>query len=265
MSIGLIVEFHIPKFNHPAMKTNCTQQLKFRGPCFSLLLLISINVLAQPGLNLYADFGSNNVSRGLFIKSAALGYYKFGKNTVETGFQADLKNYNNQVFPGYIIDASRDLRIKNAYMAINGFYTSTITSEIIRESNLGCLLKIKFSHFEMALGTNLRTFSFRQSGITNYAIEKNSSKIHEASNLMYSFSYNLKPAENRWNAGMTITNFDYFTIYQETNPMINLHGSFKINSPLSLYAQTWYKIAGASNLEVNYFGFYIKTGMIWNF
>jgi hypothetical protein len=265
MLIGLIVEFHIMKFKQPAMKTTCTQQMKFRGPCFSLLFLISINVMAQPGLNLYADFGSNNVSHGLFIKSAALGFYKFGKNNLETGFQADLKNYGIHGFSGYTLNASRDFTIKDMLIEIHGFYITTISSPIIRESNLGGLVKIKFNHFEMALGTNLRTFSFRQSVLTNYVIEKKSSKIHEASNLMYSFSYNLKPTESRWNAGMTVTNFDHFTIYQETNPMINLHGSYKINAPVSLYAQAWYKIAGASNLEVNYFGFYIKTGMIWNF
>jgi hypothetical protein len=247
------------------MKTTCIKQMNYGVTLLSLLLLTGINIMAQPGINVYADMGSNNVSHGLFIKSAALGFYKFGKISLETGFQTDLKNYSIQGFSGYKLDASRDFTIKGISMGIQGFYTTTISSGIIRESNLGGLLSMKFNHFEMTLGTNFKTFSFRQSGIKDYQIEKNTSKIHEANNLMYSFSYNLKLSENRWNAGMTITNFDHFTIYQETNPMVNLHGSYKVKSQVRLYAQAWYKIAGASNLEINYFGFYLKTGMIWNF
>jgi hypothetical protein len=239
--------------------------MNYRVPFLSLFLMFSIKVMSQSGLNIYADMGSNNVSHGLIIKSAAIGYYKFGKNSVGTGFQTDLKNYNKHGFSGYTIDASREYIFKGISLAINGFYTTTISTSIIRESNAGGMLRMRFNHFEMVLGTNLRTYSVRQRGITDYEIEKNNTKIHEVSNLMYSFSYNLKPAKNSWNAGISVTNFDHFTIYQETNPMINLHGSYKVKSPVSLYAQAWYKIAGASNLEVNYFGFYIRTGIIWNF
>jgi hypothetical protein len=239
--------------------------MKHRVPFLSFSLLLSLNVMAQPDLNVYTDMGSNNVSHGLFIKSAGILNYKFGKNSVETGFQADLKNYSKNGFTGYIIDGSREFMIKGMSLTINGFYTSTISSWIIRESNLGGLLKTRFEHFEITLGTNFRTFTLRQRGITDYEIEKNTTKVHEASNLMYSFSYNLKPYINRWNAGISVTNFDHFSINQETNPMVNIHGSYKMKSPVSLYAQAWYKIAGASNLEVNYFGFYIRTGIIWNF
>ena len=247
------------------MKTTDPKQKNYRIQIFSLLFLFSIEVVAQSGVNVYADLGTNNVSHGLFIKSAVLGNYKFGKNRLETGIQTDLKNYNKHIFSGYKLDASRDFMIKGILTEIHGFYTTTISSGIIRESNIGGMFRMRFNHFEMTLGTNLRTFSLRQSGIIVYENQKNTSKMHEAGNFMYSFGYNLKPAENRWNAGITLTNFDHFMINQETNPMINLHGSYKMNSPASLYAQAWYKIAGASNLEVNYFGFYLKTGLLWNF
>jgi hypothetical protein len=247
------------------MKTTCLKLLNYRVHLFSLFLLLSMTAASQPGLNVYTDMGSNNVSHGLFIKSAAIGSYKFDKYSLETGFQTNLKDNNKLGFSGYTIDASRYLVIKNTSLEINGFYTTTIATAILRETDLGGLVTMRFEHFEIALGTNQRTFILRQRGITNNEIETGTLKIREASNVMYSFTYNLKPAENRWNTGISVTNFDHFTIYQETNPMINLHGSYKMKMPVTLYAQAWYKIAGASNLEVNYFGFYIKSGLIWNF
>jgi hypothetical protein len=239
--------------------------MNYRVPLFPLFLLISITASSQSGLNVYTEIGSNNVSNGIYIKSVAIGSYKFGKYSLETGFQTDLKDNNKPGFSGYTFDASRYLMVKNASFEINGFYTTAITTPILRETNLGGLVTMRFSHFEMALGTNLRAYILRQRGITDYEIEKNTLKVREVSNVMYSFTYNLKPADNQWNTGITVTNFDHFTIYQETNPMINLHGSYKMKSPVTIYAQAWYKIAGASNLSVNYFGFYLKSGLIWNF
>jgi hypothetical protein len=238
--------------------------LNLRLYLISISLILSINTAAQPGLTIYTDMGSNNVSHGLFIKSTLLGQYKYRKNSVETGFQTDLKNYNRHFLSGYTIDVSRDFEIKGISLVVNGFYITTNFYGILRESNMGGLLKMKFNHFEMAFGTNFRTFTLRPGGITDYKNEKNNVKIREINNLMYLFNYNLKPADSFWNVGLSVTNFDHFTINQETNPMFNLHASYKLNLPVCLFAEAWYKIAGASNLEVNYFGFYIRTGIIWN-
>jgi hypothetical protein len=239
-------------------------KMSLRAFLISLSLISCINSAAQPGLTIYTDIGSNNVSHGLFIKSSAIGQYKFGKNILEAGFQTNLKNYNKPGFSGYTINASRNFAIKRISLGIQGFYVSIISSEIIRESNLGGFVNMKLNHFEMTLGANFRTFAFRPGGISEYEIEKKSTKLHEVGNLMYSFTYNLKPGDNRWNAGLSVTNTDHYTINQETNPMFNLHGSYKLKSPIRVFAEAWYKIAGASNLEVNYFGFYMRTGLIWN-
>ena len=239
-------------------------KMSLRAFLINLSLITCINSAAQPGLTIFSDIGSNNVSHGLFIKSSAIGQYKFGKNILEAGFQTNLKNYNKPGFSGYTINASRNFAIKRISLVIQGFYVSIISSELIRESNLGGFVNMKLNHFEMKLGVNFRTYAFRPETISEYAIDNNSTKLHETGNLMYSFTYNLKPGDNRWNAGLSVTNTDYFNINQETNPMFNLHGSYKLKSPIRLFAQAWYEIAGASNLEVNYFGFYIRTGLIWN-
>jgi hypothetical protein len=247
------------------MKTTRIKQLTFKVLFLNLSFIYGINVLAQTGVTVYTDMGSNNVSNGLFVKTATIGSYKFGKNTFETGFQADLKNSNLHGFSGYTVDFARDLVLRRSALGLHGFYTTTLSSAIMRESNIGAYLNMRFDHFEMIFGTNFRTFTLRPGSITDYQIYKNTTKIHEVNNLMYSFTYNLKPEKNRWNAGLSLTNIDHFNINQETNPMFNLHGSYKIKLPVRFYAQAWYKIAGASNLKLNYFGFYIRTGIIWNF
>jgi hypothetical protein len=81
---------------------------------------------------------------------------------------------------------------------------------------------------------------------------------------MYSFSYSIKPTTHKWNAGITVTNFDHFMINQETNPYVNLKGFFKICSPVRIFAEAWYKTAGALNMSSNYFGFLLRGGIVWN-
>jgi hypothetical protein len=241
-------------------------KLKTSGVLFILFITITgMNMAAQPGLTIYADGGKNIISDGMFIRSALLGNYKSGKNQMTAGLQTNLINGNNIVLSGFCINASREFKIKNTLLALNGFWLWTASSELLQETNYGCFISMKQKHFEWQLGTNLRTYSFRSRAMAEFPIEEGDSKIHENFNLMYSFSYNLKPSDHRWNTGLTVTNIDYFLINQETNPYINLHGSYRISSPVSLFAEAWYKNAGSLNMSTNYIGFVIRGGIKWNF
>jgi hypothetical protein len=230
----------------------------------SFLLIIGDVLIAQPGISIYTDMGSNNVSNGIFIKSAALGFYKYGKNNFETGIETNLKNNNKNGFSGYTISASRNMAIKDISFRLKGFCTLTLPSEILSETNWGALMEMRHKRFEMSIGTNFRTYNLRKKAFIGYEIDKNSTQIHEIYNLMYSFCYFLKPTDENWNMGLSVTNIDYFNINQETNPVLNLKGMYKISSPVALYVQASYKSAGVTNLELNYFGFFFRTGLIWN-
>ena len=219
--------------------------------------------MAQPRINAYTDVGKNNASDGLFIKTASLASYQFGKYNVETGFQLDLKSHNKNIFSGYRIAASREFMIKDFPIGLQGFSIWTPFSDILRENNWGILLNFRRNHFATKIGTNFRTFAYTQNAIELYEFETNT-KIHENWNLMYLFSYHLKPIENHWNIGLSVTNIDHFIINQETNPVFNFHALYQISSPLKLFAESWYKSAGAFNLNVNYFGFFFRTGIIWD-
>jgi len=230
----------------------------------SFLINICAGLFAQPGISIYTEIGSNNISKGIFIKSAVLGNYKYGKNNFETGIQTDLKNNNKTGFSGYTLSASRNMAIKDISFEIKGFFIQTVPSEILSETNWGGLLGMRHKRFDMSIGTNFRTFSLRQKSENRDEKNNSHTQIHEVNNLMYSFGYNLKPTDDNWNLGLSVTNIDHFNINQETNPVVNLHGLYKISSPVTLYLQASYKSAGVTNLVLNYFGFYFRTGIIWN-
>jgi hypothetical protein len=240
--------------------------LKISGILFILLITVArMNLSAQSGLTVYADAGDYTISDGLFMRSALLGHYRSGKNQLEAGVLTNLINSNNIVLSGYCINGSREFRIKNTFLELTGFWLWTASSELLQETNYGCFISIKQKHFEMQLGTNCRTYSFRRKAMQEFPIKEDNSKIHENFNLMYSFSYNLKPFDSRWNTGLTLTNTDHFLINQETNPYINVHGSYNVSSPVCLFAEVWYKNAGSLNMSTNYFGFVIRGGVKWNF
>ena len=230
------------------------------APLFSLICFTSV---AQSGLSVYTDAGRTNVSHGIFINSAILGYYKYGKNKVSAGFQTALKNYNNG-FSGFTLNASRIVSIKNNPIELKAFYTRTYPTEIFAETNWGILLQINHKRFEAAVGSNFRTYSFSQQAVNEYDISKKNSKIHEIYNLMYRLSYYLKPTYDNWNVCLSVTNIDYFVINQETNPVLNLSGMYKLSSPVSVYLQAWYKCSGVTNLKLNHFGYFFRAGIVWD-
>jgi hypothetical protein len=240
--------------------------LKISGAMFILILMINnLNVIAQPVLTIYSDAGKNIYSNDLYIRSVCMGNLHFGNYHLKAGLQTNLTNSNDIVVSGYRFDGSREFKIKNKILELDGFGLWTASSEILQEFNYGCFVKMTTGHFDLKVGTNFRTYSIRNNAFGIYEIENRESKIHENLNLMYSFGAYINQLNHKWNTGLTLTNIDNFMINQETNPYINLKGYFKISSPVSLFAEVWYKYAGILNLNANYFGFLIRGGVLWNF
>jgi hypothetical protein len=229
-----------------------------------LILLHCSNLKAQPGLLIYSELGRNNASAGMFIKSAAIGQFRNGKNLVETGFQLNIKHSNGSDFSGFTINAAREFIIRKIPVELHGFYTRTFYSELLGETDYGSFLKIKNNHFVMTLGTSFRTYSFRKKAVADHEMDNSHTKFHENFNLLYSINYYLRSTNEKWNVGLSITDADYFIINQDTNPFFNLLGNYKLSSSLKLNAQVCYQPAGLLNLHVDHFGIFFRTGIIWN-
>jgi len=81
--------------------------------------------------------------------------------------------------------------------------------------------------------------------------------------LLYLLGYYLKPQEHNWNVGINVTNIDYYLLNQSTNPLFYLQGEYRPTERMSLFAEAWYKSAGAFNISVNYFGYLFRSGLLW--
>lgn len=193
-----------------------------------------------------------------------MGRYCIGKNQFDAGFLFNIKTTNEKAFGGYRLQASRRLAIKSWPLDLQFFGLQTIYSNLLRETNWGAFIQKQGKHFDIRLGTGFRTFAFRNYAIKKYGIEEEATKLHENFNLIYSFGYHLKPPASNWNIGLSVTNVDYFMVNQETNPIFCLEGSYKLKDSISLLTQFWYEPAGVFNIYANYFGFFVRTGIIWN-
>jgi len=238
------------------MKTT-TQKI----PITLLFFLVSIITSAQPQVTFFTDFGGNNASPGLYFKTAALAGFRTKKNSIEAGIQTDI--IDQARFSGFTLNASQVYWIKNLPVEIQGFYTLTCPSEILIENDWGIKAIMGRSHFEMFLGTDFRSFRLRKQFLDDHDVRRESLKFHEIYNIIYSFSYQLRPRGSNWNIGLALTNADHFMIYQETNPELYLAGLYNLNTRVSVYAQAWYKSAGITNLVPNNYGFIFRTGITW--
>ncbi len=222
-----------------------------------------MDLSAQLQTSAYIDLGQNVSSDGLFLKIADLTSYQLGRNKLGGGVQIDILSNTDRVFSGFNFNLSREWSIKSFPVETRAFFMLTPFSDILRESNWGILFGIYRDHFTIKIGTEFRTFAYNQKAENSYDIDKGN-RIHENWNLMYSFSGYIKPGDSEWNIGLSLTNINNFIINQETNPLLNLRFNYKFNPNLQSYFESWYESAGALNLEVNYFGFFIRTGIIWD-
>lgn len=218
---------------------------------------------AQPHMSYYMDLGQNNISDGLYVKSVVQGGYNFNKYQVETGFQFNLKSYNNRFFSGYYLGGGRKFLINKFEFSLQGLFVYAPYLDTFRETNWGIIFKMNRQHFRMRFGTNFRTYSITRN-TSNSTVPEENIKLHENWNIMYSFSYYFMKEDRKWNIGLNITNIDYFLIYQETNPVYNVMASYRISEPLKIYLQPWYQNSGSFNLNVNYFGFFVRAGVVWS-
>jgi len=223
---------------------------------------LGFNTWAQLTLNSFVDLYEHHASNGLYLRGAGQINYSFQPFNIRAGVQCNFFNPEKRDISAFKAEFSTNFVLKRRVLDVSTFYQLSPFSELLRESNWGFLAEQKGNRFVLKLGTSFRNFAYTPKAIELYSIEKHS-RIYENWNLLYAFSYYWKPIKNDWNLGLTLTNFDHFQINQETNPVFNLKGNYKINEQLSVFSEIWYITAGAFNLNVNYFGYYLRTGIQW--
>lgn len=230
----------------------------------SLIILETLGAKAQSNLTGYFETGNNVVSDALFLKTAGLAEVQFGKNKFGAGIEFDLISNTKKGLTGYNLIVSRNFLIGELLIEAQGFYLLKSFSKIYRETNLGVLLSINFKHVSLNGGADFKTFGMSRAGKKIFE-SGSGNKIREPWNLLYSVSYTLNNEDKPWNIEISIDDYNDFIISQENNPILNLTGSYSIRPSVSLFIRSSYKSAGMMNTNINYFGFYFKTGIVWNF
>ncbi|MDD3095916.1 MAG: hypothetical protein WC372_07155 [Candidatus Neomarinimicrobiota bacterium] len=230
---------------------------------FLLLALLLPRMLpAQWQLSVRAEAGAHNASEGMYLRSAAAVQYRLKDTEFSAGLQFELFGKVPRHFSGLNLGISQAMAIREFPFEVAAFFLHRPYSDLQYENSWGLLAETDYRHFHFMFGNGFRAFRLTRQAVQDYP-EGAGTLIRENWNLLYRIGYDLKSEDNFWNAGIAVTNLDYFLMNQETNPMLLLHGNAEIASGLDLYAEFWYKQAGVFNISANYFGYFFRLGVLW--
>jgi len=156
---------------------------------------------------------------------------------------------------------SRSFTVNARPVKLGVFHMWKPFSERMGEHNTGIIATLVRKNFDFDFGFHQRFFYIRQSFLNNgkYYQRYQTEKL----NFMYRIMYKLiKKEDFRMKIGFG--SFDSFTIQQETNPMLLAETVYKLSDRMSLQLNAAYLQAGLMNIRVNYYGYKIRGGVIWN-
>ncbi|HVN58472.1 MAG TPA: hypothetical protein VMT63_09265 [Bacteroidales bacterium] len=232
----------------------------------SVLLHLAAGSLAgQTNVRFYTEAGEYNVSRGMYIRSAVIPGLAIKRNLIEAGLETNVYFPSKPAISGFSLRTSKIFTGEKTKFSIELFWITNFSSTLLSEKMWGADCKMSRNHFEMTLGINFDWYSFNRKAEKLYSIDRDAATVHETFNALYSFTYRFRGIDSKWNLGLTITDYDYFGINQETNPILRIGFNYKVSRHLNLVAEGNYLCAGITNFAFGYFGFNLKTGVIWNF
>jgi hypothetical protein len=214
--------------------------------------------------SIYLDAGSSTVSNGLFARPALTTSYGFNSFYGSTGFQWTFSSAERNALSGWFISGGSKFTVREIPLSVNLFYLINPYSKRIRESNPGGIIKYELNHLDIQFGYHIRRYRIKESAIEQgEPLSGPALSIWEYRNFLYRGTLHLKERDAPWNLSVTVTNFDYFLVQQETNPMLRLAGHFRISDAAKIHSALWYQGAGMSNIHANHYGFYFRTGIVW--
>ena len=221
------------------------------------------NAIGQVSFDSYLESGSNAVSQGIYGNFSAQISGRTGGLSATTGALLSFSNATDQVFSAYSLQVANDFKFGKLPMNISALFLWKPISNEMRETNFGLLAEYRARHFGYKFGLNTRIYSFTQAAISQYNFADSiHTSLWEPINVMYKFSY-FTQFSPKLNFEVNITNYDRYFIQQETNPMILTNLTYHYNSNFQFYGELGYMQAGLLNMHVNYFGIYLRGGVIW--
>lgn len=238
--------------------------MKKRFIIFIFCAVFSNFVFGQYQLFSHLDMGKSNSSQGFFLKNNTSFVYNYHNTKILVGTQFEIVNHNptKNIFSGIYLSVSQLFKIKNFEFSLKGIYFSHLFSKLLHEHNGALGVLIERNHFTHLYGIHFRKYQITQKGKELINHSENGS-MYELFNLIYLIKYNIMPKDHHWNIGISITNCDHFVINQATNPMFVLDGKYKMNKSITFYLESWVQRAGIMNISAHHYGFFIRTGVLW--
>ena len=226
-------------------------------------LLQNTTAFAQWQSSFHSDIGIHNASDGGFVRMGNVTSFRFNDYILKAGLQTELISHKPTFLSGVMVRAGEELQIGEQKVQLTGLYTVNRFSDLMHELNRGLFATTSYKNFHFELGTHFRAYVYNKNAREEYNIQGNT-RLTESWNLIYKIGYALKPPEHQWNLSLTVTNLDLFLIHQETNPMLQLSGTYAVSPNISLHADAFYQQAGLFNINIHYFGFYFRPGIKWH-
>ncbi|MDD4150913.1 MAG: hypothetical protein PHE33_12890, partial [Bacteroidales bacterium] len=228
-----------------------------------LLLTISATLSAQFKAGAFFSLGVNPVEQPVFVSSGIYASAKYKFISADYAFDLNINNRDIRAFNAIKTSLNYETDINNSHLKAGILYLYKPSTELISEQNIAIQIDYLIKKWELRLGNNFRAYKFKKA-TENTVNTENKTIIWEKPNIMYMLRYYFLEPNKDWNFYMSVTNFDWFIIEQEVNPFINAGGYYKNNkNGLKLFMDLNYQAAGFNNIRVNYFGFFIRTGFIW--
>jgi hypothetical protein len=217
---------------------------------------------AQLSSNFYIETGENYASSGMYtdISGSLSTIIQLWKIELVTGITFNEARQNR--FNAINLGIARAFSIKSNEFSAKAFYQWNPFSERLQEQTAGLLAIYNLNKIDFVIGLNTRVFSLTKNytRLNNY--EQN--VIWEPVNLMYKISYT-HPFSDKFSLMTSITNYDAFIIQQETNPMFINRLEYQLSEDTKLNLGVGYLQSGLMNIRVNYFGYFIRGGIQWDF
>lgn len=230
---------------------------------FYILSAIGSKALSQVLLDAYAETGSNAMTEGWYGNFSTEITGRSGTLWASTGGLLSFNQASQPLFSAWSVKAGNDFTIGKFPLTVNALFLWKPVSADMRETNFGWMVTHRSTHFGFALGLNTRIYSFTQTAISQYQLPDSvPTSLWEPINLMYKISW-FQPLNKRWNLEASVTNYDRYFIQQETNPLLLLKAGYIFRKNLQFYAESGWMQAGLLNMQVNYFGFYLRGGVVW--
>lgn len=238
----------------------------FKLSLFTFLTLFAATYASgQLKIESFLLSGQSQIKSEGYMNIAVCPDYEINNWTFGAGAEFALLNPQNTMLNAWCLGAEKKLMLKNQELIISGDLFCSPFSEYIHELNLVFEIKTEFPHLKLMLGNNSRIYRLTAEALERWpGVDSAGANIKkEWRNFLYNFSYRIKADESKWNLGFGISNTSGFFFNQETTPMLFSRYENKLNESIQLFAECWFQQAGFANLQAQYFGFFVKGGLVW--